>query len=121
MAIFLDTTGRSNYGVGICDRCSRKFPLEELYSDPNTPGLKVCLEDLDEYDPYRLPARRTENITLRFVRPDVPVDDLQPGAVSPAYGLFGVIVAINSVNPRITEDGSIRVMETPFSANVDIG
>jgi len=121
MPIFLDTTGRGNYGIGICDRCSCKFPLEELYSDPNTPGLKVCENDIDEYDPYRLPARKTENITLRFVRPDVPIDDLQVGAVHPSFGLFGVIVAINSVNPRITEDGSIRVMEDAFQQNVDIG
>jgi hypothetical protein len=121
MSIFIDTTGESNFGIGICDRCSCKFPLTKLYSDPNTPGLKVCIEDLDDYDPYRLPARKTENITLRFVRPDVPIDDLQEGAVHPAFGLFGVIVAIGSVNPRITEDGSIRVMENPFQDNVDIG
>lgn len=121
MAIFLDTTGLSNFGIGICDRCSFKFPLVELYSDPNTPGLKVCEDCIDEYDPYRLPARKTENITLQFVRPDVPIDDLQPGAVSPAYGLFGVMVAINSVNPRITEDGQIRIMEDAFRGNVDIG
>lgn len=121
MAIFLDTTGLSNFGIGICDRCSRKFPLVELYSDPNTPGLKVCKEDIDQYDPYRLPARKTENITLRFVRPDVPLDDLQVGAVSPAFGLFGVISAtINPTGPRITEDGSIRVMEDPYQQNVDI-
>jgi len=120
MPTFLDTTGKSNYGIGICDRCSRKFSLTELYSDPNTPGLKVCIDDIDEYDPYRLPARKTENITLRFVRPDVPIDDLQVGAVSPSFGLFGVIVAINSVNPRITEDGRIRIMQDAFQGNVDL-
>jgi len=114
MSIFLDTSGRSTLGIGICDRCSRKFPLDELHSDPNAPGLKVCIEDLDQYDPYRLPARQTEDIALRFTRPDVPLNDLQPGAVSPSYGLFGVRVAIGSVNPRITEDGSIRVMENPY-------
>ncbi len=120
MPIFLDTTGKSNYGIGICDRCSCKFPLVELYSDPNTPGLKVCLNDIDEYDPYRLPARKTENITLRFVRPDTPIDGAQTNALSPAYGLFGVRVAISSVNPRITEDGRIRVMEDAFQNNVQI-
>jgi hypothetical protein len=121
MSIWLDPTGKSNFGIGICDRCSRKFSLTELYSDPNTPGLKVCEDDIDQYDPYRLPARKTENITLRFVRPDVPLTDLQPGAVSPAFGLFGVRVAIGSVNPRITEDGSIRVMEDPYQLNEPLG
>ena len=121
MPIWLDPTGKTNFGIGICDRCSRKFSLTELYSDPNTPGLKVCEDDIDEYDPYRLPARKTENIVLRFVRPDVPIDDLQVGAVSPAFGRFGIRVAIGSVDPRITEDGSVRVMEDPYQLNEPLG
>lgn len=120
MAIFLDTRGHKTLGIGVCDRCTRKFPLDELYPDPNTPGLKVCRDDIDDYDPYRLPARKTEDISLRFVRPDVPLTDLQPDAVSPAYGLFGVRTAVGSFNPRITEDGNIRVMEDPYELNVDI-
>jgi hypothetical protein len=41
--------------------------------DPNFPGMRVCKEDLDNFDPWRLPAIQTENITLRFPRPDVSV------------------------------------------------
>lgn len=74
MAVFLDTTGRSSLGIGICGRCSRKFPIDELMPDPNNPGLRVCSVDLDDYDPYRLPARQTENISLRYPRPDTPLD-----------------------------------------------
>jgi hypothetical protein len=33
----------------------------------------VCDKDRDQFDPYRLPARRTENISLRFPRPDVSI------------------------------------------------
>lgn len=73
MSLFIDPTGKPNFGIGICARCSRKLPLDELYSDPNAPGLMVCIEDLDEYDPYRLPARQTEEINLPFVRPDRPL------------------------------------------------
>lgn len=76
MAAFLDTTGRSTLGIGICDRCGFKRSLEDLVSDPNQPGLKVCHDTcVDEYDPYRLPQRTPEDITLRFVRPDEPIDD----------------------------------------------
>ena len=75
MPVFLDTTGRSNLAIGICGRCSRKFPIDDLMPDPNYPGLLVCEADRDEYDPYRLPARQTENISLRFPRPDTPLDD----------------------------------------------
>ena len=48
--------------------------IDDLYSDPNYPGLLVCLEDRDEYDPYRLPARQPEVISVRFPRPDTPLD-----------------------------------------------
>jgi len=74
MAVFLDTTGNATLAIGICGRCSRKFPLDELMPDPNYPGLRVCAADLDDYDPYRLPARQTENISVRFPRPDTPLE-----------------------------------------------
>jgi hypothetical protein len=38
--------------------------------DPNFPGMRVCKDDLDNFDPWRLPALQTENIALRFPRPD---------------------------------------------------
>lgn len=71
MPIWLDTRGRSTLGIGICARCSRKMSLDELHDDPNFPGLRVCDDDTDQYDPYRLPARETEDITLQYPRPDV--------------------------------------------------
>lgn len=74
MSVFFDPTGRSTYGIGICDRCKMRFSLEDLHPDPNSPGLKVCEADRDRLDPYRLPARPTENINLPFVRPDVRLD-----------------------------------------------
>jgi hypothetical protein len=73
MPIYLDTRGKTTLGIGICARCSRKFSLDDLQSDPNAPGLMVCRADLDEFDPYRLPARQPDQITLRFCRPDVPL------------------------------------------------
>jgi len=82
MPLFLDTRGKIFAAIGLCDRCSRKFPLEELMSDPNAPGLRVCKADLDELDPYRLPARQTERITLPFVRPDTPIPTNPFGLIS---------------------------------------
>lgn len=73
-AYFVDTTGEPTLGVGLCGRCSAKLPLGELSSDPNSPGLMVCKDDLDVLDPWRLPARETEDITLPFVRPDTNID-----------------------------------------------
>lgn len=74
MPIFLDTFGNASLAVFICDRCKVKRPMDEQISDFNFPGLKVCSQGCaDEKDPYRLPARKTERINLRFPRPDVSV------------------------------------------------
>jgi hypothetical protein len=46
----------------------------ELRPDGNSPGLRVCGDGCwDTLDPYRLAARKTERINLRFARPDVSV------------------------------------------------
>ena len=84
MAIFLDPRGHTTFGVAICDRCRFKRFSDELVPDPNYPGLRVCdpgqVRDgcKDQFDPWRLPARQTERITLQFVRPDVPLTDPSP-------------------------------------------
>jgi hypothetical protein len=86
-AKFLNTTGRNTLGVGVCDRCNTKRSLDELTSDANVPGLKVCRDPSegcsDVYDPYRLPARQPDPIKLPFNRPDVvletpPIADWTP-------------------------------------------
>lgn len=81
MSVFLDTRGNSSLAIGICGRCSRKFPIGELHPDPNYPGLLVCRDDQDLFDPYRLPARQPENIALRYARPDTPLYEGGPSTV----------------------------------------
>ena len=108
MAIFLDPTGNTTYGIGICQRCSRKFFLHELHSDPNTPGLKVCIDDLDDYDPYRLAPRQADRITLPFYRPD---EALTAGGPNPNVNFLGGIRDAPGASPRETEDGRLRVLE----------
>lgn len=78
--VYLDTRGNSVLSVALCDRCSRKFAYVDLMPDPNFPGMRVCKDDLDNFDPWRLPARQTENIALRFPRPDVSIA-LVPGQI----------------------------------------
>jgi len=73
MPVYLDTRGNSVLSVAVCDRCNRKFPYVELMPDPNFPGMRVCKDDLDNFYPWRLPARQTENIALRFPRPDANI------------------------------------------------
>lgn len=90
MPIFLNTRGNPSLGIGICARCSEKYPLHELHSDPNYPGLKVCTDDLDAFDPYRLPAREADNLVLPFTRPDVAIDSPGPSPNLVADPLEGI-------------------------------
>jgi hypothetical protein len=47
--------------------------LGDLVRDPNN-GMWVCRADQDAFDPWRLPARKTENISLSHPRPDLPLE-----------------------------------------------
>lgn len=89
MSIWLVPRGKSTFGIGICDRCSRKMSLDDLHIDPNFPGLRVCKDDLDVLDPWRLPARQTEDIHLPFTRPDIPLDLSPQQAVYPLPPING--------------------------------
>jgi len=86
--MYLDVSGQATYGIAICGRCSRKFLLAELSPDPNSPGLMVCKEDLDDYDPYRLAPRAPDQIVLPFTRPDTPINTHPAGLIQEAGDLF---------------------------------
>ena len=94
MGKFIDVSGKSTFGIGICGRCSRKFSLEDLHPDPNYPGLMVCDADTDEYDPYRLAPRQEDKIVLANPRPDTPINTRPSVLIQEAGDLF-----------FITEDG----------------
>lgn len=105
MSEYLDPTGRSSYGIAVCARCNQKFFLDELTPDPNSPGLYVCRADRDQFDPYRLPARQTENIALEFTRPDVPLTGERPPTLL-------ALATQSSVNEILTtEDGLVLLVE----------
>jgi hypothetical protein len=113
-----DPTGWPWYAVGICDRCHRRFPLHELIQDGNLPGLRVCREDWDELDPYRLPPRQPDNLVLPFVRPDVDIAVTQdsvpymlPGWILTEDGFFFILtendiyLVVEGANAITTENG----------------
>ena len=83
--MFLDTIGNATLSVFICDRCHMKRPYDEQMGDPNFPGLRVCEQGCaDNLDPYRLPARQPEKITIRFPRPDADIA-VPPPTIVPEY------------------------------------
>lgn len=72
MSLFLPVKlSGSTVSVAICDRCRKKVYYDDLVSDDNSPGLRVCKDCVDEEDPYRLPARISERVALQYPRPDI--------------------------------------------------
>ena len=107
MPMFLDTEGYSDIAIAICDRCRMKRPHATLGPDINFPGLMVCEENCrDEKDPYRLPARQTERINLRFPRPDVSVAAIQNN-----------LVTNNQQNVIVSTEGNTQTPENNGNLN----
>jgi hypothetical protein len=78
-----------------------KRPFVSLGSDPNFPGLRVCDQGCrDQFDPYRLPARKTERINLRFPRPDVSVAVNPNDIITTGYGGYVLSTQTNDQNPE---------------------
>jgi hypothetical protein len=74
MGKWLDTLGNNVLSLAICDRCKMKRAYSDITQDGNIPALRVCIYGCsDQFDPYRLPARQPEKITIRFPRPDADV------------------------------------------------
>lgn len=73
MSLYLPVRTKGTAAIAICYRCSMKMYYDDLMKDPNT-GAYYCKDCVDLYDPWRLPARKTENIALRHPRPDAPLE-----------------------------------------------
>lgn len=59
--------------VAVCYRCQKKIYAGELKKDPNNQNF-YCPECIDIYDPWRLPARRAEDISVQHPRPDDAIE-----------------------------------------------
>jgi hypothetical protein len=86
-------SGRAS--IAICDRCSFKFPYQDLRADGNSPGLRVCEDCRDPKNPWRDPPIQPDAITLKFPRPDIP---LTAGNVQ--YPDLTNVTPANSVPPN---------------------
>lgn len=70
MSLYHPVSVKGTAAIAVCDRCKLKMGYDDLRPDGNSPGLRVCKDCWDAKDPWRLPARQAENITLRYPRPD---------------------------------------------------
>jgi hypothetical protein len=86
-----------------------KRPIIEAMPDPNFPGLKVCSQGCaDEKDPYRLPARKTERITLQYPRPDVSVAVDPNDILTQPFG--GYIISLEQSEETPEQDGNQAIV-----------
>lgn len=109
MPRFLNTEGNATIAIFICDRCRMKRPIIEAMPDPNFPGLKVCQRGCaDEKDPYRLPARKTERITLQYPRPDVSVAVNPNDIVTQPFG--GEVLSTEQSGETPAQDGNQQII-----------
>lgn len=91
MPVYLNTLGNQSLAIAICARCSCKFPIGELMPDPNSPGLRVCKDDRDVLDPYRLPPLVPDKIVVENARPDTPLGTNPQGLITqgnPSFTAF---------------------------------
>jgi len=70
---YLKPAATGKVAIAVCGRCKFKMNYNELSSDRNIPGLMVCKECNDLKDPYKLPSKRPEKVTLQHPRPDEPL------------------------------------------------
>jgi len=106
----MDTRGLTSLAIGVCDRCKMKRAFVTLGPDPNFPGLRVCEEGCkDNFDPYRLPARKTERINLRFARPDVSVATDPNNLTVDPYG--GIVMSTEGNTNTPENDGNLNGLQ----------
>jgi hypothetical protein len=110
---FLDTLGNSDIAIAICDRCKFKRAHSVMRSDPNFPGLQVCDQGCaDEKDPYRLPARQTERITIRFPRPDLDIAVQNNQLITGGYGAYIISTQSSGEDPQ--DNGNLdEIIQNP--------
>lgn len=86
MPRYLRTNHKGSVAISVCDRCHMKVPHSSLVPDTDSPGLRVCPDCSDEQDPYRLPARKTEKVSLSAARPDVELTIDTSTIITTEYG-----------------------------------
>lgn len=67
--LYLPVNKNGTAAIAVCPRCKFKVQYVDLRQDPNNKNW-YCKDCVDAYDPWRLPARNPEDITLQHPRKD---------------------------------------------------
>lgn len=99
MSKYLNTLGQDNLAIAVCPRCKFKVRYVDLQIDPNDQQYR-CPKCVDLYDPYRLPPRAPDQISLQYPRPDEPLE-------------------ISNIDEVVLEDGTYWVTDTDEYVIID--
>lgn len=102
MSLWQPLASGSNVAIALCPRCYKKINYVDLVQDPNNMNF-YCSACCDRYDPWRLPPRRTEDISLQHARPDPndiatyypPTPVLSPADFTPGLALSALTATRN--------------------------
>jgi hypothetical protein len=87
-----------------------KRAYSDIIPDGNIPALRVCQNGCsDQFDPYRLPARQPEKISIRFPRPDADV------ATHPNQIITGDEYLLTPVIPNVDDGNLDGITYTPVN------
>lgn len=90
MSRFLDTRGEAVLSPYQCDRCKQRGRFSEMVEDRDRQGLWVHRTCSDELDPWKLPPRSSEDVTIPHPRPD-SFEGSEGPALVPGQGKYGGI------------------------------
>lgn len=95
-------TAPGTLSVAICARCALRHPYQRLSGDGDKgQAMRVCPDDNDQKDPWKLPARQSDAMALRFARPDVSIAVTPAGIISEDGNSF----VVNETVEDIAEPG----------------
>jgi hypothetical protein len=96
-----------------------KRAYSDIGQDRNLSGLRVCNEGCnDERDPYRLPPRQTEKISVRFPRPDADVATTGDAITTDPYTSNDPNQAPN-INPTPITEGEFGIAPETSEDDID--
>lgn len=78
MPKYINTTGNDPLSIAVCPRCKMKRAYVDFVVDPDTQQRVCHFGCADLKDPYRLPSRKGENISIKYPRPDEDIVNPDP-------------------------------------------
>lgn len=122
MPVWLPHNDGPNIATAYCQRCTHKRQYADLRQDPNDLNYYCRFGCIDIFDPWRLPTRTTENISLEHARPQLEnYDTFYPPQLTVQTGDIGPDVAIGGFTVTKTTNVGTSAYRASAPAEVNSG